>query len=229
MLIVYFPYIIAALIINDSGLSNQAKKGIIALVPAIAITILIIIFSRGNNQTTIGICNSLRPYPPLDCISPGIEPGAITFLGENFISAHEFVLQSLNPNTLFAYSITAILAFIPAVLMNFSKFAPTFKENTNLKFWLALCVLSAMVGSIPLFWVVADYGRLLYIHVTCLSLLILMGVQEKDCKPLHLNSRQISVWALAFLYISSWRLIHWRASLEGAFPILAIFERLSNS
>ena len=229
MLIVYFPYIIATLIIHEGGLSNQVKKGILAIVPAIGITILVMIFSRGDNQTVIGICNSLKPNPPLDCISPGIEPGAITFLGENLISAHEFVLESMNLNTIFSYSITSILAFIPVVSIYFSKFASTIKENANLKHWLTLCVLSAMVGSIPLFWVVADYGRLIYIHVTCLSLLILMGIQEKDDKPLLLNLRQVPVWALAFLYVISWRLIHWRASLESAFPILAIFERLFKS
>ena len=222
MLTVFFPYIIAAFIIYDGGFSSRAKKGTIAIVPAIATIILIMIFSRGDKQTVTEICNSLIATLPTECIHPGTVHGAISFLGENFISAHNFVVESLNTNTIFAYIITAVLAFTPLVLIYFSKFSSTIQENTNLKFWLALYVLSAIAGSLPLFWVVADYGRLIYIHVTCLSLLMLMGIQEQDDKPLRLNSRQISIWTLVFLYSISWRLIHWKASLEGVFQFLAI-------
>ena len=229
MLIVYFPYIIAALIIYDGGFINQAKKGVLAIVPAIAITIPIMIFSKGDVQTVKIICNSLRPNLPLDCLSPGIEPGAISFLGEKLSSAHDFVIESLGLNTILTYIVSIVLAFTPLVLMYFSKFSSNVRKNINLKFWLVLCILSAIVGSIPLFWVVADYGRLVYIHVTCLTILMLMGIQENVDNPLRLNINLIPVWALAFLYITGWRLIHWRASLEAAFPILAIFERFFNS
>jgi len=228
MLSVYFPYIIAAIIIHDGGLSNRVKNGILAILPAIAITILVMLFGKGDNQTAIEICNSLSTNPPPDCISPGVEPGAISFLGEDLISAHDFVVESLNPNTIFAYAITAALAFTPLVLMYFSKFSTHIRDNLKLKYGLGFCVFITIVGSIPLFLVVADYGRLIYIHVTCLSLVMLMGIQERDDKPIHLDFRQISVWTLALLYIIGWRLIHWEASLESSFPLLTIIARLTN-
>jgi len=228
MLIVYFPYVIAAFIIHEGGLSSRAKNGILAIVPAIAITILVMIFSRGDRQTVIQICNSLKPNTPPDCIYPGVVSGAISFLGENLISAHAFVIESLNSNTLFAYSITTVLALIPLALMYFSNLASALQKNVTLKFWLTVCVLTAMAGSIPLFWVVADYGRLIYIHITCITLLMLMGIQEKDGKPLQFTSRQVFSWLLVFVYVISWRLIHWKASMESAFPITVILGRLFN-
>jgi len=228
MLIVFFPYIIAALIIYDGGLIDQAKKGVLAILPAIAIMISVMIFGKGNSQTVISICNSLRPNLPLDCLFPGVEPGAISFLGENLSSAYDFVIESLGTNTTLTYIVSSVLAFTPLVLVYFSKFSSHIRENNNLKTWLGLCVLSAVVGSIPFFWIVADYGRLIYIHVTCLTLLMLMGIRENEGNPLRLNIKQFPIGALAFLYIIGWRLIHWRASLEAAFPILAIFERFFN-
>jgi hypothetical protein len=224
MLIVYLPYVIGALILSDNGLSDRAKKGIIVFIPAVVITALVMVFGRGDKQTAIEICNSLT-MPPPDCISPGVIPGAISFLGENLSTAHNFVVESILPTTIVTYIFTTILSFIPLVLIFFSKLAPSIKENSHLKFWLALCILSTIIGSLPLFWIVADYGRLIHIHIVCMTLLLLMKIQENNDKPLHLTFRQVPIWLLSFIFIISWRLIHWMATIENSFPIKAVFER----
>jgi hypothetical protein len=228
LLVVYLPYIICAFIIHDKDLSVNARKITVSIIPAMAIAIFLTIFGRGDKQVVINICNSLKPSAPIDCIDPNVAPGAISYIGDNIISAHSFVVASNNATTLLVYALTMILSFTPLVLMLFSKQFSEFPINKKMRFWLVICIGSAIIGSLPLSWVVADYGRLIYIHITCLSLLALMATQERNNMPLHLNFKQIIAWVLCFLFISSWRLIHWNASAENAFPFIAIFERFFN-
>jgi hypothetical protein len=80
-------------------------------------------------------------------------------------------------------------------------------------------VISAVLASIPLFLVASDYGRLIYIHVSSLSLLTLAMTQDVNNTPLQLNFKSVIVWGGAFLFVAGWRLIHWGATFGKTFPL----------
>ncbi len=222
ILVVYLPYVICGFILRDKGFSGQARKTALYSIPAVAIAVLLMLFGRGDQQTVVDICHSLETNAPLDCISPETEPGAISYLGKNTAAAHEFVLESIGADTLPIYGITASLSFVPVILAFFSKQSTHLIRNKQVLFWFAICVSSAIVGSLPLFWVAADYGRFVYMHVVCLSLLALMLTLDNDDTPLLLNLKQVAAWVLCVLFIISWRLYHWKTSADIALPFQMI-------
>ena len=185
------------------------------------------VLGRGDNQVVIDICNSLKTSAPADCFSLSAEKGAITFLGEDVSFAHAHVLEKTSGSTLVAYAVSAILSFTPLIL----KFrSGQFKESlsgNNARFWFAVCVGSALAASLPLLWIVADYGRLIYIHVTCLSLLTLMATQDRSNAPLRFrfDFRHIAAWVLILLFVISWRLLHVEATPEDMLTLPSIIGR----
>jgi hypothetical protein len=226
MLLIYLPYIICAFIIYDKGLGEQAKKNIVSILPAIILGILLAFFYRGDKQVVIQICNSLKTGSPSDCFLPEITPGAISSLGQGIKSAHDFVVQSNNASTLLVYGFTTLLGLAPLVLIIFSKQFSKYKKGLKLRFWLSVCIFLIIVCSIPLFWIAADYGRLINIHITCLSLLALMMTQEVNSTPYQVNNKQIAAWGLCFLFVISWRLIHWEATFAKSFPLITLIKHL---
>jgi hypothetical protein len=226
MLVVYLPYLICAFLIYENGLGPATKRMVLAFLPAALILCFLIVFGKSGEQVVQAICASLQIYAPPDCFTPETLPGAISFVGKDLSAAHGFVLDSIVETTAITYIITGILSFIPLVLIYFAKPFAAIRTNAGLRFWLAICIFSSLMGSIPLFWVVADYGRIIYIHVTCLSLLALMVIHDRSNTPMRLNPRQALAWVLTFVYIGSWRLIHWKATADTAFPWLkGIFDR----
>jgi hypothetical protein len=87
--------------------------------------------------------------------------------------------------------------------------------------WLLILISVSIIGTLPLLWVAADYGRLIYIHIGCLSLLTLLLLAKIPKEPFHLEPYHLLMWGVFFLYIYSWRLIHYDAHMEKAFPILS--------
>lgn len=230
MLVVYLPYVICAFIIFEKGFGIHAKKAVAAMVPAIMIAVSLSIFSQGETQAVSAICSSLGARAPQDCIDAEL-PGAISFLRKDVSDAHTYVLSAIGGKTLWLYGLTGTLSFAPLVLMVFSSQFAVVQKNTEMRRWLTLFIGSALLGSLPLLWVVADYGRLIYIHITCLSLLALMATQEQNSHdtPLYLNSRQLAAWTLVLLFMGSWRMMHWKASIHSTFRLVELmFDFLFN-
>jgi hypothetical protein len=228
MLIVYLPYVICPFIIYEKRLGTGARKTALFLISAAIMTVVVVVFGRVDKQAVIDICNSLKTSAPPDCLFPDSVKGAITFLDKDVTYAHSYMLTHNSTPTLLVYAVCAILGFTPVVLKLRSK---RFKEslaNNNAQFWLAVCIGSALVSSLPLLWIVADYGRIIYIHVACLSLLTLMSTQEPSSVPLrfHFSVSHIGIWLLAFLFISSWRLFHYNASPQNSFVLYSIISRI---
>jgi hypothetical protein len=227
MLVVYLPYVFCAFVIYEKGLGVTTKKAAISMIPAIIIAIFLIIFGKGDKQIVNSICHSLGTYAPPDCAYLSVLPGSISFLGKDLSSAHNYVLYSIGETTILAYVLTAILSSTPLVLIFFSKQIKIIRENKEMRQWLVIGIFSTVIGSIPLCWVVADYGRLIYIHVTCLTLLALLMSQDKNNISEYCKPEPITTWILCSLFIVSWRLIHFKASIDNAFPLIkSIFERL---
>jgi len=219
ILAIYLPYILCAFIIYDKGLGDVSRKILLSLLPAIAITILLLGFSKGDQQVVNTICNSLKPNIPADCF----HSGAIYWMGQGMTVAYQYVLERIKVNTLLTYVLLAFLAFLPLGILQFTRQFSRFFENKGMRFWLTICIASSLIGSLPLFWIGIDYGRFIYIHVTCLSLLALMIIKESSDNPQHLNFGQSITWVLCLLFITGWRLMHYDASLKNAFPLLEYF------
>jgi hypothetical protein len=173
------------------------------------------------------VCNSLGVYAPDDCYDAEM-PGAISFLRQDIFDAHAFVIDSTEETTVLAYILAAILSFMPLVLMFFAKQFTSLRENKEMWRWLIFFSFSALLGSVPLLWFAADYGRIIYIHVTCLSLLALMACQEENRNELQLNFslREITPWILVLLFIGNWRVMHTKATIDNTFHIVNILFAL---
>ena len=219
ILAVFLPYVLCAFIIYDKGLGVVSRKILLSLIPAIAIAFLLVLFSQGNEQVVINICNSLKTSAPADCF----RSGAIFWIGQGMSFAHKYVLERIKENTLLLYVFLAFLAFLPLGILLFTSRFPRFFENKGMRLWLTICIASSIIGSLPLFWIGIDYGRFIYIHITCLSLLALMINRESSDIPQRPNFGQLIAWVLCLLFITGWCLMHYDASIKNAFPLLEYF------
>ncbi|MBK9927369.1 MAG: hypothetical protein IPP66_19035 [Anaerolineales bacterium] len=218
MMAAYLPYILCAFIIHGKGFENTPRK-VAFLVPAMMVAVLLVLFAKGDNKIVVAICDSLKPNLPLDCIHSDV-PGSISLLDDGVFLAHDLVFKSIQHGGLFMYMAVTVLSFVPLAVVWSTRRAVLFQMNKKRQYWLATYVLFAFLASAPLFWVASDYGRLVYIHVSCLSLLSLMAIRDTDNAPLRLSYREVAIWAVALLFVSSWRLPHWGASFEKAFPFI---------
>jgi len=225
MLIVYLPYLVIAALLHEKSFGRKTKGVIIAIIPSIVIGLLISTFAGGNGQTVIDICNSLTINAPLDCAYPSHYMGAISFLSKDISFAHGFVSSSISGNTWIIYILLAILSFTPIFLiLNLEK--SKIISNKDMRFWLNILLFIPVSCSILLLWFVADYGRIIRINIVCISLLVLMATPDRNNTSLHINSRSITALLLCLAFVTSWRLIHWKASLENAFPLINYLKNL---
>lgn len=216
MLIIYLLYTISALAIYEGGFGIKTKRIVLATAPALLLGLLLAIFAKGSQEITKSICMSIKEYAPLDCVSPSIL-GSISFLSKDVSFAHQFTLESMKSDSAFIYVILVILSSTPLLLI----FRTEFNTLKSRKSILYLC--APIILSIPLFWVVADFGRLIYIHVSCLSLIILMANPDKDDRPLKIYKNDMFLVCFCFIFIVIWRLTHFNVSMESNFPLVQYF------
>lgn len=216
MLAIYLPYLICPLILYEKGLGPMTKRTILALLPALLLAILLTIFSKPSADTITMICDSLA-NAPRDCYSPEVQ-GAISFLKQNFVTANKFVLSSLKSEAIIIYIITGTLGLMPLGLAFFDK-QHALLEQKRTRIELAACILLAVFASLPLLLIAADYGRIIHIHVSCLTLLILTIRQDDSILSVQFDFKQITAWTVAVVYIVGWRLIHWNPEYGYAFPL----------
>lgn len=219
MIMAFLPYLVCAFLIYDGGFSKRTWKVIAALIPAFVIGAIIILFSRGNDQIVVSICNSLLDSAPNKCANEG----AIASLSHSIGDVQRVVRRYNDFETQIAYLIATFLGLLPLLLHHFSKPIQAFLNENRLRTSLMLGILTAILTSLPLFWVAADYGRVIYLHISSLSLLALLI----NSKTPSLNPKFDLRWGLgligAVFFIISWRLVHSNASISGTFPLLQYF------
>ena len=184
---------------------------------------LISILASGNKQIVIDVCNSLGNIAPSKCV----RAGAIAFLGRKISYAHQLVLRATRGDTRIVYLVLTVLSVSPiALILAFekSKIVP----NKEVLFWLSIIFLVPISGSFLLLWVVADYGRIIYINTVCLSLLILMANPDRNNTPLFINLKSIIALILCWVFLTSWQLIHYQPSVEKAFPVINYLKHFLN-
>ena len=219
MLVAYLPYLLCAFVLFNEKLNVKPIKIMLVIIPAVIVAILLMVFAKGDSHIVTAICGSLAPNLPLDCIQDGV-PGSISLLDDGLWSASDLVVKSTSHGVLQVYILTTLLGIFPLVI-NWLPNRSILDDigKTQLR-WLLVFVISAVLASIPLFLVASDYGRLIYIHVSSLSLLTLAISQDVNNTPLQLNFRGVIVWGGAFFFVTNWRLIHWGATLGKTFPLI---------
>lgn len=218
MLIVYFPYLSLAALLQEKRFGNQTKKITLALIPGIVAGIVIGIFAGGSPAAVTRICTSLGNIAPPDCIYPTLVDGAISFLSKDIAFAHSYALDAIRHGRWALYLMLAILSFAPVVLVIFFERDRIF-SNKKVRFWSIRFLIGEIVVHALLCWFVADYGRLIYINTVAMSLLVFMNTPEKADKPFIITAKNIPSLLISFVYIFSWRLTYWNASLENIFPL----------
>jgi uncharacterized membrane protein len=228
MMIVFMPYVICVFLIHGKEWRVQVINSVFFMMPAAMIVVFLVSFHKVDKSVITDICRSLGESAPFDCLSKGNAQGAISFLGMDTQSARYYVSSVNSASTLRVYVISAILAFTPIVLKLRSERFRNHLTDGKARIWLTIFIVFAFAGSIPLLWVAADYGRIIHIHATCLSLLMLMATQETENMPLRFdfNLLHIGYWSLCLLFVISWRLIHWKALPRGAFRLKRITDLL---
>ena len=223
MLIVYLPYLVIATFSHEGGFGSKTKGVIIAIIPAMIIGFLISILAGGNKQIVTDVCNSLGSIAPAKCV----RAGAIAFLARKISYAHQLVLRATRGDTRIVYLLLTVLSIAPiSLILVFEK--AKIIPNKEVLFWLSIIFLVPISGSALLLWVVADYGRIIYINTVCLSLLILMANPDRNNTPFFINQKSIIALILCWVFISSWQLIPYQATVEKAFPLINYLKHLLN-
>lgn len=225
MLAIFLPYLICPFILYEQRVGAKTKQAALALLPAFAVAIVLIAFNKPDAQVVDSICRSLQAYAPEDCTSTSETIGAISFLQQDVVAAHEFVLKSTSADAVVTQLLVAILSFLP-VSLTILIMRKAAVPNKNAQLWLTIGIFAVIFGSLPLLWVMADYGRIIYIHTVFLSMLALMMTQDRNNTALSLDTNRIVAWALSFVFVINWRLYHWKTSLGYSFPILKIMYEI---
>ncbi len=222
MLTAFLPYIICAFLIIEGGFSKRMWGIIAALLPAFLVSALVILFGRGDSLIVNDICASLLSAAPRNCL----EGGAIGNLSHNIGLAHDVVRYYNDKETKNVYLLSLILGLIPILIYYFSRHVKKFFIGNRIKFWYLGAIMFTIILSLPLLWVVADYGRLIYIHIVSSSLMLFLINDKVNNQTITVNLWWVSSWVFSLLYIFGWRLIHIDASFNSVFPFMKIVNKL---
>jgi hypothetical protein len=229
MLAAFLPYFICGLYLQSNKLNrSNLLKYTMLVTPAILIAAMVIFLFRGNSEIVAGICSSLLQNAPLDCQTarPAIDGylniGAISFLAKDFEFGRQAVANGNPPIGLITNGIVLILAMAP-VLYLFKKYE-ILKSN---RYLLVFPFISVM-ATLPLMFVVADYGRLICIHAICLTYVALQMLNTREETYAKSHDAGVYVWLLCLVFILGWRVIGYGASPGKVFTPLRIYREVSN-
>ncbi|NOQ64671.1 MAG: hypothetical protein GQ582_09190 [Methyloprofundus sp.] len=192
MLAVFLPYIIAAYVIKNNGLTIEKSINIgLLLIPSI-VSFIAVLYYSGNSLQVDEIFNSLAKanYP--------VEGGAIDWLDKGV----SFGISALD-HTLIDLSISD---FLIMVLVSFIAYIPIYKKVSIIiknkpAFGL---VMTSIVGSLVLFFIAIDWGRFLYVHLIAFFLLSLLIESDENSFCIKNKLNVIPLLLLFIAYSSLW-------------------------
>jgi hypothetical protein len=210
-MLIYFPYLFAALGMRRHELSNAVR---IAIAPAIASAIAAIacITHQGTRLQAIAICSSLG-----DRMSDPLCSGAISMLVQNIHQVHRDIIAATRNSEVRLYPFLYALALLPAGLGLIQLAA-----IKSLRYQVTIivgCSGLAMAGSSVLFYYAFDWGRWVMIHLFSLMLLLLyLDRQRRALTPaVPIARRPNSAFAAIVLvsYLTTWNLPFFIAPAGG--------------
>jgi uncharacterized membrane protein len=212
-LLVFAPYLIAALAIGLQSMSRAMKISTIPTFATIAATALVV-RHPGNYAMAQQICASLgqSASEPLS----GVCHGSIAYLGRDESAAHAKVLSVIHVyHYAVLYPPLIVMAIIPIVMAAFELARHT-KLHRDL--WiLAACASTSIAASSILFFYAIDWGRWIYIHIFSIFLLLLFidHTRMRDvpsprpiAPPTVSRGRRLIAVGLLVVYATCWDLPH---------------------
>ena len=219
-LIVFFPYLFAALYLVSGSLRRAFE---IFALPAAVSVVLFAVISRfpGDLQVAQSVCSSIGgtlTVPP-----SGICGGAIDYLAHDATYAHNEVVRVMLAGHLAAHlPWLFVLPLLPAAL----GFAHLWRSNAQDARVLLATAALAWLFSTSVFFYGTDWTRWVYLHITSLMFLMLFAAQRGRHHELQTTSvlfgargaKRWSAWALLLVYCLGWELtVYGQRPLYGSF------------
>jgi len=165
----------------------------------------------GNEQTSNAICASIGV--PVTTPLSGLCGGAIASLTLSTAIAREIVLDDIQVYGNFTlFSITGLLAYLPVLLAFIALWR--WPGGRSKVVGIAAVAAASMAASSVLFYYATDWGRWIYIHLFCISLLLLaveyQRQREQPREQSAIPGRPKLTAALVFVlaYMLCWDLPH---------------------
>ena len=78
--------------------------------------------------------------------------------------------------------------------------------------------------TLPVLWFAADYGRVIHIHASSLTVLLLAATQHEFDAPTleRLRWQHVAIMFGCVFFVGSWRLVHWNPTLLSVFRVITL-------
>jgi len=212
-LVLFTPYLFAALAIGFHSVPRAIKVGILPIMLTVAAAALAA-RHPGTPQMAVRICSSLGYSDPASL--PGLCNGAIAYLGrDSGFARHEVALYIQLFHYYRLYAVLVVLAGLP-VAMAWRALWPCAGLRRDL-LTLAAMALASIAASTPLFIYAGDWGRWIYIHLFCIFLLLLFIDHRRQSDPATAGPppglppslpKRLAVALLLIAYATCWDLPH---------------------
>lgn len=205
MLAAFLPYFVAASLLSADDRRQTTATGLwLCLLPGLLAAAVMLGF-RGDAEVARGICQSLAAAAPADCATIGGTQGSISFLALGFEDSLRIVQYYNPPLTFLGFTLAIGLSAGPMRgLLRQIRAGGSIDAESGRRATLA--VLAAIALSVPLMLVVSDYGRLIHIHVACISLLLVFALRRGEPSLPAVQRPSPGIWALVLLFALGWRL-----------------------
>jgi hypothetical protein len=162
----FFPYVLTPLFLD----ARRTWRGALAIsagpVAAAFLCSVLAVTHPGGKKASVMICNTVQTMTHDH--NPHLCDGAVRAVGMSPREAHEEVdsyYRSYHYSEL--YGIAGLLSLLPVIA------AVLWIQNPRQR-WIVICAAAlAGVASVPLFLYAVDWGRWIYIHALCCTLLVL--------------------------------------------------------
>jgi hypothetical protein len=214
-LAVFLPYLLVIFVARTGTLQRSTVWVIIILLAFSVVALLVSVVNKGDSYQVAAICESLADYAPPSCESKY----AISWLSKSTEYGLNKVIFHIKYYTyieLYTFAtFFSLLAFFPIRNKLFLLFHD----------WkIAVLIFASLIGTLPVFAVALDWGRLIYIHLVSIFIISLLPVKYlKHSFPAKLtDSSNIDNWLLRasaietvafsfvlFCYSMLWRIPHY--------------------
>ncbi len=208
-LVCYFPYVAVAMFLGFKGIKRTAK---VLAIPTVLVCVALYqtMTHTGNAIVASRVCQALRD-PAADAMNNGICSGSIYFLQQSRNIYRQQVISLVHDrDALLLYSIATILCFLP-ILLGLFDVGRRGCQPWKLSAFASATLLSMAASSI-LFINALDWGRWIYTHVLCVSLLLFWLHADlplrRDAAGLQ-HHEGLNTWVMRsalFLYATCWNL-----------------------
>ena len=207
-LIVFVPYVLAALAIGLDSIPRALRLGIVP-VAAAAVALAAVVTHPGSEGIANKLCSDLAIS--LSNAPPNVCGGAIAFLSRSDIDAHQGVLYFIHAFHYWTvYPLLTLLAAAPII----AGCTTLWRDHTTHRSLRVLAVGTSLsiAFSTVLFVYAIDWGRWIYIHVMCIFLLLLfIDSRHRQLAlpaPTGNSAKHRLVLAAFILYATCWNLSH---------------------